>query len=284
MSIVLDEIEPRVGFTSGHGQGYVQNMQPEIFIMPLENSQACVRRAEALAGELGLPLAQGALAEKRGYLLVRKDCLGLGLGKENIQSRQVFWPSLNDLDVSSKAGRSSRQPLLKAIFGRRGRSIPPLVLDATAGLGRDAWILAAHGARVRALERSGPVFALLRDSLARAGIQSPATARRIVPLYCEALDFLQSQGRDKRPDVVYLDPLFSQQKRKTAPWKGMQILQDLLAGEELQQEKLLQAALELASKRVVFKRPARSKPIEVQGSRPSLQIKSKALRFDIYLT
>lgn len=243
-------------------------------------------RAEVLDRELGLSRAKEPLDSKGVFLLVRRERLGLALGRESIHSKQAFWPSLKGLDTSSRAGRSSSQPLLKAVFGRRGRSALPLVLDATAGLGRDAWILAAQGARVWALERSPAVFALLRDCLASAGLQSQATARRIVPLHREALDFMQSQrlSHRQRPEVIYLDPLFAQQKRKAAPWKGMQVLQALLAGQELKQELLLQEAMQLASKRVVFKRPLRGRIIELQGLRPSQQIKSRALRFDIYLT
>lgn len=261
-------------------------MQSKTYILPLGSSLACMRRTKALAKELGLAWAAGAPDADGVFLLVRKDCLGLALNRESIYSRQAFWPSLEDLDLSSRAGRSSRQPLLRAVLGRKRRSALPLILDATAGLGRDAWILAAHRIQVLALERNPAVFALLRDCLARAGIQSQARARRILPLHCEALRFLQAPAlsRRVRPDVVYLDPLFDKQKKKAAPWKGMQVLQALLAGEKLQEESLLRAALQLASKRVVCKRPAKGSPIEVQGVGPSLQIKSKALRFDVYLT
>ncbi|MFW6177838.1 MAG: class I SAM-dependent methyltransferase, partial [Desulfohalobiaceae bacterium] len=77
--------------------------------------------------------------------------------------------------------------------------------------------------------------------------------------------------------------LFGAQNRRAAPWKGMQVLQGLLAGQDPQQEELLRAALQLATRRVVFKRPAKGKVIEIQGARPSLQVRAKALRFDVYL-
>ena len=45
----------------------------------------------------------------------------------------------------------------------------PTVVDATAGLGRDAFVLASLGCRVTLIERSPVVAALLQDGLARAG-------------------------------------------------------------------------------------------------------------------
>ncbi len=261
------------------------DMRFKTYILALQDSPGCKRRAQALARELDLPRAKEPLQEEGSFLLVREDALGLALNRDDTRSRQAFWPSLGDLDISSRAGRSSKQPLLKAVLGRWGRASAPLVLDATAGLGRDAWLLAAHRARVLALERSAAVFALLRDCLARAGIRSQATAKRVVPLHQEALDFLQQpeQNFRQRPEVVYLDPLFGAQNRRAAPWKGMQVLQGLLAGQDPQQEELLRAALQLATRRVVFKRPAKGKVIEIQGARPSLQVRAKALRFDVYL-
>src|SRR5215470_6784060 len=52
----------------------------------------------------------------------------------------------------------------------------PVIVDATAGLGRDAFLLASAGATVTMLERSAEVHALLQDALARAAAASPELA------------------------------------------------------------------------------------------------------------
>ncbi len=70
--------------------------------------------------------------------------------------------------------------------GGRGQALPraagltgsatPRIVDATAGLGRDAFLLASLGAEVTLLERSPEVHALLADGIARASQASPEFA------------------------------------------------------------------------------------------------------------
>ena len=61
-----------------------------------------------------------------------------------------------------RSGASRRDPLARAAGFARG-SVPTIV-DATAGLGRDAFLLATLGAQVTLLERSAEVHDLLRDA------------------------------------------------------------------------------------------------------------------------
>ncbi len=260
----------------------------------MQRSAFCQRRARALALEFGLSLAGGGYRQKDFLLLVNVQRLGLASGLE-VHSSQSLWPDLGSLDISTSAGARTRQPLYRAVLGRKKIQNSPLVLDLTAGLGRDAWLLAAGGARVVALERSSPIFALLRDSLARAGIDRPDIVQRIKPIHADAWQALgclaQKRGKNIHsllqalPDVIYLDPFFSDYKRKGAPKKEIQLLRSLADKDDQQWGMFLAAALGLARKRVVVKRPAHGPVLEFSGlAEPSLQIKSRALRFDVYLT
>src|SRR5712672_338078 len=71
-----------------------------------------------------------------------------------------------------RRGGGRDHPLVKAAGFRKDRI--PTVVDATAGLGRDAFLLASVGAKVVLLERSREVHALLEDALGRARAASPA--------------------------------------------------------------------------------------------------------------
>ncbi|WP_457998882.1 class I SAM-dependent methyltransferase, partial [Klebsiella michiganensis] len=64
-----------------------------------------------------------------------------------------------------KFGGGRGEAVAKAV-GIKGDYLPDVV-DATAGLGRDAFVLASVGCRVRMLERNPVVAALLDDGLAR---------------------------------------------------------------------------------------------------------------------
>src|SRR5690554_7937812 len=79
------------------------------------------------------------------------------------------------LMVDFTAGRSAHR---RRFGGGRGQliaracgfaqGVTPSVVDATAGLGRDAFVLASLGAPVLMVERVAAIFALLEDGLARA--------------------------------------------------------------------------------------------------------------------
>jgi 16S rRNA (guanine1516-N2)-methyltransferase len=157
------------------------------------------------------------------------------------------------------------------------------VLDATAGLARDAYVLASLGATVLLLERSPVVAALLQDGLDRAADDpdSPAwIAQRMQFLSNRSITQIQPWPYDI-PDVIYLDPMFPHKKKSALVKKEMRLFQQLL-GPDDDADLLLPAALKLAKKRVVVKRPDYAPFLNDQPA--SMQIKSKKHRFDVYLT
>lgn len=173
------------------------------------------------------------------------------------------------------AGR--RQPLARAAGLHKDPH--PTVLDATAGLGRDAFTLAALGAQLTLAERQPSIAELLRDAQRRA-LQHPqleAAAQRVEVLNLDALELFAGP---RRWDVVYLDPMYPDDGKSALPAKEMQILRDLTGGDP-DGDRLLTPALACARARVVVKRPLKA-PWLAQAE-PSMSLASTQLRFDVYL-
>ncbi|MEX1196977.1 MAG: class I SAM-dependent methyltransferase [Pseudohongiellaceae bacterium] len=167
--------------------------------------------------------------------------------------------------------------LVKAAGGLRasGRS----VIDATAGLGGDALLLATAGFHVTMIERSPVVAALLMNALDRAADSADPELRRTAS--CMQLytgNAAQWLGRH-RSDVVCLDPMFPPRRKSARVRKEMFLLGKLLAAED-QGEALLEPALRAADNRVVVKRP-RLAPC-LAGMRPDWQLSGRSTRFDVY--
>jgi 16S rRNA (guanine1516-N2)-methyltransferase len=156
------------------------------------------------------------------------------------------------------------------------------VLDATGGLGRDAFIMASHGCHVHIIEKNPVAAALLEDGLRRAA-EHPDTksiSGRIRLTVGDSCEFLQAENQEEQFDVIYLDPMFPKRSKSALVKKELQILQ-LLVGYDDYTENLFAAALQNAGKRVVVKRPKTAQPLS--GRAPSHNISSKTIRFDVYL-
>src|SRR3546814_3736142 len=84
------------------------------------------------------------------------------------------------------------------------------VLDATAGLGRDGFVLAALGAQVTMVERQELFAALLFDAHVRALAHSQwqASAQRVE---LKAGDALALMDGARQWDIVHLDPMRSEE-------------------------------------------------------------------------
>lgn len=157
----------------------------------------------------------------------------------------------------------------------------PSVFDATAGLGRDAFVLASLGCTVTLCERSPVVSALLEDGLRRAGLDDEVgpIAARMSLLSGSAIQRLGAG--EVQVDVVYLDPMFPHRDKAASVKKEMKVFQ-MLVGADEDADALLAPALLVACKRVVVKRP-RLAPW-LAGKKPSMAIEGKSSRFDVYMT
>lgn len=178
-----------------------------------------------------------------------------------------------------KFGGGRGEAVAKAV-GVKGTELPT-VIDATAGLGRDAFVLASVGCRVRLVERHPVVRLLLQDGLRRAyrdpeiGDMMRQNMRLLEVRHIAELD----PARDFA-DVVYLDPMYPHKQKSALVKKEMRVFQHLV-GEDSDAEALLEPARRLACKRIVVKRPDYAEYLAQMP--PHFSRETKNHRFDIYL-
>lgn len=175
-------------------------------------------------------------------------------------------------------GGGSGQMIAKAVGIQPG--VRPDVLDATAGLGRDAFVLAELGCRLQLIERQTIIAALLEDGLARAAAD-PEIGAIVARMHFQAGDAIARMGdwAADRPQVIYLDPMFPHRDKSALVKKEMRLFRPL-AGNDEDAPALLAAALALASHRVVVKRPRKAPAIA--GLRVGYTLEGKSSRYDIY--
>ena len=156
----------------------------------------------------------------------------------------------------------------------------PNVLDATAGMGRDSFMMARLGCNVIMQERNFAIYHLLANALER--LKNSPNSKLFEPdsLVLKQQDSIQLLTTDKQIDVIYLDPMFPDRKKTALVKKKMRLFK-LLTGDDQDSSKLLTAALHSNVRRVVVKRP-KGAPF-LSDLRPSHEIKSKNFRYDVYL-
>ncbi|QOL26427.1 class I SAM-dependent methyltransferase [Thalassotalea sp. LPB0316] len=176
-----------------------------------------------------------------------------------------------------KFGGGRGQDIAKAVGLKHGFS--PTVLDATAGLGRDAFVLASLGCQVTLHERVPAVAALLENGLERGLLHHETTpiVEHMQLKHGSSIDNMADCGNH---DVVYLDPMYPHREKSAAVKKEMRVFQTLV-GEDLDADQLFAPAYDLATYRVVVKRPNYADYIA--GKKPSMSIKMKKNRFDVYV-
>lgn len=175
-------------------------------------------------------------------------------------------------------GGGGGQMIAKAVGIQSG--VRPSVLDATAGLGRDAFLLASLGCEVMLIERQPIIAALLEDGLQRAlaSAELEVIVARMRLIQGDAIGCMRHWDGDT-PQVIYLDPMFPHRDKSALVKKEMRLFRPLV-GDDGDAPALFEAALVLASHRVVVKRP-RKAPAISQAS-PSYSLEGKSSRFDIY--
>ena len=209
-------------------------------------------------------------------LLVSDEGLSLQLtGKKAPGPVRVDW-------VNGRSGHRRRQggaELLVKAIGVARSSRPLQILDATAGLGEDALVLAGYDCELTLFERSPVMAELLADGMVRAA-EEPALADRLARMRLERGDAAGWLGHyPGAVDVVYLDPMFPEKRNSAAVRKEMQVARTLV-GDDHDAAVLLEAGLTAARHRVVVKRPRRAPPLP--GAQPSTTVEGRSSRFDVY--
>lgn len=178
-----------------------------------------------------------------------------------------------------KYGHSGGEAISRAVGIKKGHR--PHIVDATAGLGRDAFVLATLGCQVHMIERSEVVAGWLDDALCRA-----MHDKKIGALITEKLSLTCGDSRAAllyvpfEPEVIYLDPMFPHREKSALVKKDMRMLQAIVGADD-DADELFNVALSVAIQRVVVKRPAYAGFLADRN--PQASIKTKKHRFDIYL-
>lgn len=212
--------------------------------------------------------------ENQHYYLERSEAGVLELRK-NLSKEKISVDFLAGEFQQRLKTLGKSQPLFKAMAIEEGDAI----LDATAGLGKDALSFCHFGALVTAVEENPMVFSLLEDGLARALLHPLFKKKfggKINLVQGSSLDFMKA--RKEKFNTIYLDPMYPHEEKSAKPKKEMAFLREILSETENIQE-LLEVSLKSATKRVVLKRPHGSEAI----GQPSHSFESKLVRFDMYL-
>ncbi|MDI9819406.1 MULTISPECIES: class I SAM-dependent methyltransferase [unclassified Legionella] len=227
-------------------------------------SAAQVGKAQQLAKQLGLRLDNQA----KDRLLVTADRVVL-----KINGFSPLYADFSRQTWQKRRDAGKKQGLIRACKPTKGLRI----IDATAGWGRDAAVLASFGAEVIMLERQPIMAALLADALMRRDDSSKKSLQlQLHP--CNALDFLHNLAPQDYPDVIYIDPMHPERQKSALVKKDMQVLQKLIDRQDDSLE-LLVLAKARVSKRVVVKWPQGYKPLLP----PDFSIEGKTVRFDVYI-
>jgi len=179
-------------------------------------------------------------------------------------------------------GGGRGQAISKAMGLKSG--ITPSILDTTAGLAGDAFVLATLGCPITLIERSPILFALIENAVERASLSDQFQTiikQGFHIINCDANKYITEQLKtnNNAPDVIYIDPMYPHRKKSALVKKDMQILQRL-HGKDNNAAELLDNALLYAKKRVVVKRPVLAETVSKKV--PNTCIKSKKTRYDIY--
>lgn len=233
-------------------------------------------------------------AAKLGCRLVRADpgqqTRVLTYGPKGLSLRGPTQSGVATLTMTYHQGTLARRlyqmgqgdSLLKRALRGKGK-MPVRVMDATAGLCRDALAMAMMGCHVDAYERSLLVVALVSDGLQRASADGKFQTRiqdRFTLNHDDAREEMQRcQDESAPPDLVYLDPMFPARTKSAQVTKEMGLLHHFL--EPLEEgSSLVRAALQTGANRVIVKRPRRAQPLCPGAVH---QFEGKSTRFDLYV-
>jgi 16S rRNA (guanine1516-N2)-methyltransferase len=226
-------------------------------------------------------------ARRLGLPLGGREAYQLQVGPDGLRLAAAGSDAPQPIRVDFTAGAAAHRRRFGGGLGQMiaraagvASGVRPIVLDATAGLGNDAFVLAGLGCQVTLIERHPLIAALLEDGLRRAR-QDPGTAPVAARMRFYQADAIEAMRNwpDAAPQVIYLDPMFPPRGKSALVKKEMRLFRPLV-GDDEDAPALLAAALSLASHRVVVKRPRLAGPLG--DSAPGYTLEGRSSRFDIY--
>lgn len=259
---------------------------PSLQLALLAATTADEPRATLLSHQLNLPLlptGTSPVACAAVDIIVVVDAATLCL-----QETGSGAPGPVGVEFGSSSMRHRRRSGANELLGRAvgvGKKSPLRILDATAGLGRDAFVLADLGCEVVLCERDPLIVELLRAGLQQAADSGDSWLTGVV----QRMSLLPADATTltlpalPESDVIYLDPMFPQRTKQAAVKKEMALFQLLLdsGSGASDADALLAWALACNTARVVVKRPAKAGSLA--GPSPSHAITGSAVRYDVYV-
>ncbi len=174
-------------------------------------------------------------------------------------------------------GRLAHEMLVKAVKSEKEEL---RAIDATAGMGEDAFLLAAYGYDVTLYEQNPVVAALLKDAL-RRGKKHPILKEIVPRMHLLQGDSIEYLRKEMDPvDVIYLDPMFPKRQKSGLINKKLQLIQKLEPPCSTEKD-LFDAAIKANPSRIIVKRPLKSPFLDER--KPSYDLKGKAIRYDCYV-
>lgn len=235
--------------------------------------------AKKLAHELNLPFINIDTNQIDANFILNLTSERLQLQELPQKNSNPIYVDFLDSRLSFRISHASKnnEIILKAVGVKNNDK--PSILDATAGLGIDAFLLAAKGCEVLMLERSPIIGVLLQDGLERYNKQKSA-AVKLELLLSSANDYFAT-FKFKQYDVIYLDPMYPSRVKSALGKKNMRILHTIV-GRDIDADEILILALKWAKKRVVVKRPKFADHLGL--IKPDIIFASNASsRYDVYI-
>ena len=178
-----------------------------------------------------------------------------------------------------KYGKGRGQNLAKAVGMKFNKNRN--IIDATAGLGYDSFILASLGAKVTLIERSQKMYELLQNGIDEGksfGGEIEKIINRMELLFGDSKDILPKLT----PEVIMIDTMYKERKKTALVKNNMRLVREIV-GPDTDYIELLEVALNCAKNRVVLKQPRYAEPIK-DIKKCSHQIIGKTIRYDIFMT
>ncbi len=207
--------------------GYSISTQPDSPIILRISAPHLLSHAENIAKRWGFQLSTSDAIHRDEdfFLLLTDDHLALCQSGDDAPGPVYVDLISGAVAHRRKFGGGKGQPIAKAAGFGKGKA--PVIVDATAGLGRDAFVFASLGSEVWMIERSPVVAALLEDGLQRAlaDAETAPIAQRMHLLAGDAARLLTGLKDAERPDVIYLDPMFPPRQKSALVKKEMRLFQ-----------------------------------------------------------
>ena len=224
--------------------------------------------AEAFARRTGC-----SIVEKQGdYLTVLFNSRGVSLTGFGLSYQGDFENMLHRVTN----GRLQHEMLVRAAKSdKEGRR----AIDATAGMGEDALLLAAQGYEVTLYEQNPVIAILLKDALRRA---KKNMILKDIAGRMKLVEGNSVEGMSKLldpVDVIYLDPMFPARQKSSLINKKLQLIQKLEPPCSAETD-LFDAAIAAGPFKIIVKRPLKSEYLA--GRKPSYTLNGKAIRYDCY--